>query len=195
MAFEYCCFCFTLNTACIILGVVGLFFDIALLGLVGWKSFVIHVALDVLLITGAAMRKHLCLLPWMIFNTLAIIVEWIVILCLLFARSLLSSLFSSASDQMKTMSEMQAKDVYDSGSIINNFFILLIILAALISGIHYLLVKVVFDHFNELREEERRGQFQPNVPPNAFMNMSTLVSQPIAASAPATVYKPDLPCV
>lgn len=199
MAFQSCCFCFTLSTGCIIIGALGLLFDITLVRLIGWKWCVIDAAMNALMITGAAMQKHLCLLPWMVFNTLVIFVEWICILGALFFRSLLSSLLSAASGEAAKIPENANENV--SGQIdalkdlTTTILVFIVILLALFAGIHSLLVKVVFDHFNELREKERRGQFQPSVLPNAFMNMSSIVSQPIAASAPATVYKPDLPCV
>lgn len=163
MAFQSCCFCFSLRTGCIIIGVLGIFCDITLVMEMSSTAGIIDLILNVLLIIGAAMEKRLCLLPSMIVNILAGFVLWILVLLSFFASFVILDLISEARDA----NEAAFLNLLTSfGAAIGYIFLLYAV-------VHFLLLKVIFDHFGELREEEQHRLYQPNITPNVFVSVSS----------------------
>lgn len=152
MAFQSCCFCFSLRNGCIIIGVLGIFCDITVVMGMSYTVGIIDLILNVLLITGAAMQKRLCLLPSIIVNVLVEFVLWILVLVSFFASFVILDSISEAKDA-------------DEAAILNflaSFGTAITYIFLLYAVVHFLLLKVICDHFGELREKEQRRPFLPH---------------------------------
>lgn len=201
MRFESCCGCCQLSVGCIVIGVVGIFFDILKIKIliwihgsyqdsnikffIAWTSIVIviYIIINALLISGVALRRRFYLVPWIIAHILRNIFEW---LAVLFIMILAITLWIIEASEAR------------------NLVLTILFLLVLIAAIETFFIKIVTDHFLELRDEERRGHFQINQhrtyayepygpyghlirPPNQYSSYPTQFgAYPIPSSAPAT---------
>lgn len=162
---KTCCYCLPLRVGCVIIGIVGILFDFAVvLKIFCWKRFLFFFISDALLITGAAIENRLCLLPLMIIGLLMNIVLWITDLIFICASSYLSPTLLAFADLLSP----------GLGHVASQIIPVIVVLLVLITVIHLLIIRNIFQHFNELSVEQR-VQFQQCV--------TTIVSVPIDASS------------
>lgn len=162
---KTCCYCLPLRHGCIIIGIVGILFDsTVLLNLFGWKACIIILISDGLLITGATMKTRLCLLPSMIIGLLVNIVLWIIDLIALYASSYVSPTILAYANLLSQ----------GLGQTLSQIIPVIVVFLVLITVIHLLIIRNIFQHFNELGDEQRI-HFQHCV--------TTIVSVPIDANS------------
>lgn len=183
MTAQTCCCCFSLRTGCIIIGVLGIFLDSIFIACHGYFA-IFNILSNGLLIVGAAMEMRLCLLPSMIINVLINIFLWILVLASFFATALLNKLFSAWEANESSYASYDntlRQDVLT--------WIIVFILAAAVIHVHIL--RVIFSHFDELREQVN----QPNISYNQFpmvLAPNTLDSHPLY---PSNLYVPTAPLI
>lgn len=165
--YQSCCGCCPLKTGCIVLGSLGIAVDLLFL-LSGPTIFRLIVGLiDVMLIIGAVKKNRICLVPWMIYETLFNILIWIVVGLCLFSPSLAekwSSIYREEGDFNK----------YHPHGIA--------ITLALFAVAQAFIIKVVVDHFRELGEGGHPGQTHQLNAVN--LNANQAVMYPVFPPAP-----------
>lgn len=154
------CFCFSLRAGCIIIGGLCILVDIsggitiklANYPYQGLIPFIINFISNVLLVIGEVTGKRDYLLPWMILGGLQNAVLWILAIVLLF-RSTAAMTFASPQNEGAGF----------------HYVIVFAILLALIATVHLLIIRNVFQHYNELGDENQNGNFQPSATTSILM--------------------------
>lgn len=157
-----------------IIGVVGILCELLTIGIltsnhgsledpnvksfIAWGTIVnlIYIITDALLvIIGAALKRRFYLMPWIIAHIILNTLQWLAVLLSLITLVLTLNLKDGrVTDLLLTLLFFLV-----IGAVVSTFFIM-----------------TVVDHFMELREEEQRGQFQPN--PHRTYGYGHLIQHP-----------------
>lgn len=147
MAFQTCCWRFSLRTGCMIIGALGLGFDVLLLVLsFHWIFILISVISNGLLIAAVKMGKYFDMLPWIALNILQNVVLWFLEIVFLASEKVFCKIIVRMGVPERSFGGFTSS--------------LIFIIFATIAIIQIILIKVVYDHFVELRAEKHRARSQ-----------------------------------
>lgn len=138
-----------------------------------------------LLVIGAAMKRRICLLPWMIINVVVNILLWVAASLLIIASIIIIAVVMCVKHKGHDISGVMML----WPSMVGMGLVLLIL-----AFVHWLILKVVIDHYRELRDKELPTQYHTIVYPNGFVNVPSHAFVPAASApfAPATAYEADV---
>lgn len=168
--YQSCCGCCPLSTGCLILGGLGILYN--LINLSGaWHDYkwlcIIAINIDGLLIAGVLQKNRFYMVPWMVYSILVNILLWVIAIVTLFFSSLISVAYEYATgDTISSISQKNEIAIIESLIYVFLFFF---VLAAVI---HALIIKVVFDHYEELRMEEQPNVQENVLPPHSSVTRS-----------------------
>lgn len=189
---KTCCCCFSLRTGCMIIGVLGVLVSLALIGTeIPCPLIIVDFVSNALLILGAALEKRFCLLPSMILGIITNILLWVMALIALFASATLAYFVDkyiggvSRGTPRGLIPELDeiGTDADSVQSFANGLLFVFVAIFVLAAIIHALILRVIFGHFSELREERLRGQTQHRQLP-MYISSETLVVHPIQPTGP-----------